>query len=109
MSLSNPYSDGWKKIDELLKCISVSEYGVWSVNSKDEIFYRNGLNFFLIIKEIVGLKLREDWKIFLLDISDYMELIVKMRFLRKIMDWNREDYYEKIKLFLFIILILNNS
>ena len=46
MSLSNPKGDGWTKIDGLLKCISVSEYGVWGVNSKDEIFYRNGLNNF---------------------------------------------------------------
>ena len=46
VSLCNPKGDGWTKIDGLLKCISVSEYGVWGVNSKDEIFYRNGLNFF---------------------------------------------------------------
>ena len=38
VSLCNPKGDGWTKIDGLLKCISVSEYGVWGVNSKDEIW-----------------------------------------------------------------------
>ena len=42
----NPKGNGWTKVDGLLKMISVSEYGVWGVNSSDEIWYRKGLNEF---------------------------------------------------------------
>merc|ERR1719318_2284393 len=34
--------NGWKQIDGLLKVVSVGKAGVWGVNSKDEIFYRQG-------------------------------------------------------------------
>ena len=39
-----PDSSSLKQIDGSLKQISSGYLGIWGVNSKDEIFYRNGIS-----------------------------------------------------------------
>ena len=42
----NPTGEKWIKVDGLLKMICVCEYGVYGVNSNDEIWFREGLSIY---------------------------------------------------------------
>ena len=44
ISKLNPKGTKWTKIEGNLSYISIGYFGVWGVNSKNEIFFRSGLN-----------------------------------------------------------------